>query len=195
MFRFLFFALLMLTGCGGCSPAELEVSPGDTTELIDDRSWVTWESCSYLPGDNPCNFELKNQHGELVELYDFHNEVIVIDISAMWCGVCAQIASKGDEFTTDYGDSDFEWLTLMIDNNEGNPPDQNDLDVWVDLFNVQGHVLAGNRSLIDPTAQSGFPVSAWPTLVVIDNSMMLQYGLVGWNETTVRGWVEELLEK
>jgi thiol-disulfide isomerase/thioredoxin len=195
MFRLTLFAFLMLTGCGGCSPAELQIDEVDTSKIEEDRSWETWKTCGYLPGDNPCNFELKNQHGELVELYDYYDEVIVIDLSTMWCGVCAQIAPKGDEFVGDYGDANFEWLTLMIDDSEGNPPDQSDLIVWADLFGVTGHILAGDRSLIDQAAQTGFPVSGWPTLVVIDRSMVLQYGLIGWNETTIRGWVEQLLKE
>jgi len=194
MFRLALFALLVLTGCGGCSPAELQVEQRDSTSPEDDMSWVTWETCGQLPGDNPCNFELTNQHGDKVELYDFHKQVIVIDLSAMWCGVCAQIAPKGDEFTSDYGDENFEWLTLMIDDAQGNPPDQSDLQAWADSFGIRGHVLGGDRTMIDPAAQTGFPISGWPTLVIIDQTMTLQYGIIGWNETMVRGWIEQLLE-
>ena len=33
----------------------------------------------------------------------------------------------------------------------------------------------------------------WPTMVVIDREMVLLNGINGWNETTVRAWVESLL--
>ena len=56
-----------------------------------------------------------------------------------------------------------------------------------------GAVLLGDRSLVDLTAETGYPVSGWPTLVVIDQEMVLQHGINGWNEATVRGWVQGLL--
>ena len=194
MFRVMCFLALVLTGCSGCA-AELESTEESGIDAVaEEHPWATWETCGHKPGDNPCNFELKNQHGDSIELYDYYNQVIVIDISAMWCGVCANIAPKGDEFTADYGDERFEWLTLMIEDSTGNAPDQSDLTTWVTAYGVTGHVLAGDRSMIDPNAETGYPVSAWPTVAVIDSEMTLYNGLVGWNETTVRSWVETLLE-
>ena len=38
------------------------------------------------------------------------------------------------------------------------------------------------------------PITSWPTLVVIDQNMVLQYGINGWNEATVSGWVVKLNE-
>jgi cytochrome oxidase Cu insertion factor (SCO1/SenC/PrrC family) len=165
----------------------------DTQPEPPDRSWVTWTECSQKPGDHPCNFSLMDQHGDMVELYDQHGKVIVIDLSTIWCGVCNNIAQEGDEWLNDYGADNFIWLTILIDNATGDPPTLADIQSWATHYNISTPVLVGDRSMVDLTAETGYPVTGWPTLVVIDQDMVLQYGINGWNESTIRGWVESLL--
>ena len=40
---------------------------------------------------------------------------------------------------------------------------------------------------------TGYPISAWPTFVVIDREMVLTNGLNGWSESIVFDWVDEAL--
>ena len=180
----------------GCSSAKLEVSK-DTTPTQDTpkdtNEWVTWDECAHDIGDHPCNFALMNQDGDIEELYRHHNKVIVLDLSAMWCGVCNVIATKGDELTAKYGEDKFVWITILIDNPAGLPPELADLQLWVTTYGVESPVLAGNRDMVDLTAQEGYPITSWPTLVVIDQDMVLRHGLNGWSESVITGWVEELL--
>jgi hypothetical protein len=166
----------------------------DTQPEPPDRSWVTWTECSQKPGDHPCNFSLMDQYGDMVDLYDYHEKVIVVDLSTMWCGVCNNIAQEGDEWLNDYGSDNFIWLTILIDATAyGVPPTLEDIQDWATHYNISVPVLMGDRSLVDLTAETGYPVTGWPTLVVIDQDMVLQYGINGWNEATIRGWVESLL--
>jgi len=190
MYLFLLWAALV-----GCTPSVESDNATDTREEVEDRSWVTWETCGHKPGDNPCNFELKNQHGEFVELYDFHEKVIVVDLSTMWCSVCQNIATKGDELMIDYGSDNVVWLTILVENTTGESPSVDDLSQWANSYGISAHVLAGDRSLVDLNAETGYPVTGWPTLVVIDQNMMLYNGVNGWSETLIRGWVEQLLQE
>ncbi len=165
----------------------------DTQPAQPDRSWVTWTECSQKVGDHPCNFSLMDQNGNMVDLYDYHDKVIVIDLSTMWCGVCHNIAQEGDEWVNDYGADNFIWLTILVDNATGDPPTLADIQQWASQYNITIPVLVGDRSLVDLNAETGYPCSGWPTLVVIDQNMVLRYGLNGWNESTIRGWVQSLL--
>jgi len=181
-----------------CKPAEV-TEPTDvseeSTEISDSDgySWATWETCGQKPGENPCNFALQDQHANTVELYEHYGKVIILDFSTMWCSVCHNIATTGDDFVTDYGEENVIWLTILIDNTQGNPPSQEDLELWVDLFGIELPVLAGSRDMLDETATEGYPISSWPTIVVVNKEMLLYNGINGWSETTVRGWVESLL--
>ena len=85
------------------------------------------------------------------------------------------------------------WITILIENESGLPPDQSDLNRWVAMNEVEGDVLAGDDSLIDMNSETGYPVSGWPTLVVIDRTMILKNGIVGWNESLVSSWIESLI--
>lgn len=187
------FLAVLLFACSG--PAEVDVEISESTEFVDDRSWETWDTCGQKPGENPCNFKFVNQHDELVELYDHYGKVIVIDLSTMWCSVCVQIATKGDEFAADYGSDDFVWLTLLVENTSGTEPTVSDLQVWATTYGISGDILAANRSVVDLSAVTGYPVTGWPTLAIISQDMVVYNGVNGWNETTVRGWVEQLLEQ
>ena len=166
----------------------------DTQPEPPDRSWVTWTECSQKPGDHPCNFSLMDQHEKMVDLYDHHGKIIVIDLSSIWCGVCQNVATKGEEFVADYGEDNVIWITILVDGlSYGVPPSLADIQDWASHYNITGPVLIGDRSLVDLNAETGYPVTGWPTLVVVDEDMVLQYGINGWNEATIRGWVESLL--
>ena len=119
---------------------------------------------------------------------------IVVDLSSIWCVVCNNIAAKGEEFVADYGAENVVWLTILVDGSTyGTPPTLEEIQNWAAVYGLTGPVLLGDRSLVDLSAETGYPVSGWPTLVVIDQEMVLQHGINGWNESTVRGWVQGLL--
>ena len=192
----------------GCTPEldEKETEVSDTVESAestgdseaadtDPYPWATWETCAHNIGDNPCNFSLMNQHGETVDLYEHYGKVIVIDLSAMWCSVCKNIAHIGDEWVMTYGEENFIWITVLLANSVNEDPDLQDLQDWVSTYGITVPVLAGSREMIDLTEplEDGYPVTGWPTLVVLDRNMTLQYGLNGWNSTAIAGWVESLL--
>lgn len=187
--------LFFLVGCSGCD-AKLKITDSDTIleSQEQDRSWLTWETCGQMLGDNPCDFSMTDQHGDEFSLYDHYGKVIVIDFSAMWCGVCNTMANDAQVFMDDYGSQDFIWVTVLVDDNQGNPPTSSDLDSWCSIYGIDdAYVLAGDRSIIDPAAEAGYPIQAWPTFVVIDRKMVLQHGLRGWSDAAVRQYVESLL--
>ena len=61
------------------------------------------------------------------------------------------------------------------------------------MANIQVPVLGSDRSMIDYSAKTGYPITSWPTLVVIDKEMVLKHGLNGWNGAAIDAWVSSLL--
>lgn len=184
---FYFFLFFLISGC------EKKANEDSQGEVIDDRSWVTWDTCGQKPEDNPCNFTLKDHNGEEVELYDYYGKVIVVDLSTMWCGVCKSIAPVGERLVEEYGEENLVWLTVLVEDETGLEPEPDDLQRWIDMYGGHPPILAGNRSLIDPDAVTGYPVTGWPTLAVIDRNMTLTNGLNGWSEGYIRSWIESSL--
>ena len=156
---------------------------------------VTWTECDQWPGSNPCDFSLTDQYGDTFTLYDNYNTVMVLDFSTMWCSVCKNIAPDVQIHQDTYGPQGFLWVTILIEDVQGNDPDETDIQAWATTYGiVDSPVLAGNRAdFVDLSGMDGYPISAWPTMVVIDRGMVLTHGLNGWNEDTVLGWVEDAL--
>jgi thiol-disulfide isomerase/thioredoxin len=166
----------------------------DTVETGEpEYPFATWDDCSGKVGEHPCNFTLKDQTGQDWSLYEHHGKVIVLDFSTMWCGVCVTIASQGDQFTSIYGSENFVWATILIEDASGSEVSQGDLQIWTQQHSLTSPVLAGDRSLIDLTAEIGWPVTAWPTLVVIGKDMTTVHGQIGWNEDWMHQAVQTAL--
>ena len=110
---FVLLTMILTLSCSGKRDNSATESDTSDTTFSEDRSWVTWDTCSQKPGDHPCNFSFLDQDGAEVELYDYYGKVIVVDLSTMWCGVCKGIAQKGEQMAEDYGSENFVWLTLL----------------------------------------------------------------------------------
>ena len=185
---------IFLTACGACGPADLEVDEGETASLEQEPSFEVWDECSQEIGEHPCDFTLKDQRDKDWTLYDNYGKVILIDFSSMWCGVCVNMASTVQSIQDQYAADGFVWVTVLIDDEQGNQVDHSDLQRWVSSHGITtSPTLAGSRDMIDPTAQDGYPISSWPTLVIINREMVLVQGMYGWNETTARTWIEQEL--
>ena len=175
----------------GCLPSISKDSPDTSIET--GYSFVDWEECSQVVGAHPCNFTLLDQNNNAWSLYDHYGKVVVLDFSAMWCGVCNKIAQKGEEFISDYGADEVVWATILIDDAQGNPIEQEDLQHWASSYNLSTPVLAGSRDMIDYSSKYGYNITSWPTMIIISKEMVITYGSRGWNEATIRQAVENNL--
>jgi thiol-disulfide isomerase/thioredoxin len=192
--------LFLIAGIG-CKATPLEIKTVDTQPEAPLSSMhggnpadITWDQCGQEIGDNPCNFSLIDQEENTFSLYDNFNTVLILDFSAGWCGPCISASTHVQDFQDKYGSQGFIWVTILIENSYGEPPSQEDLASWAESAGIHSSpILAGDRSMIDLTATSGYPISAWPTIVVIDKGMVLKHGIVGWNEEIVTEWIENSL--
>ena len=169
---------------------------GSLTSGIHGESPVpeVWNDCGGMIGDHPCDFSLVDQNGDMFTLYNNYGKLIVLDFSAAWCSVCNDMASYVNKFTSDYGNKNFLWVTILLENSQGYPATDRDVASWAARHGISDSpVLAGNSDLIDLSAEAGWPINSWPTLVILDRTMIVKYGIHGWDETTVRDWVESEL--
>jgi thiol-disulfide isomerase/thioredoxin len=143
------------------------------------------------PLRKPCNFQLLDQSGNLVELYDFEGDVIMLDFSTMWCIVCKRVAEHVQELNDTY--EGFSIITVLTQNSSGNQPTLDEIQTWADEYGITtSPVLGGSDMMVGTDAQS-WNVVAVPTFFFIDKDFYLRILMGGWNEETATNHIENLL--
>jgi len=205
MFKFLVLvcSVLMISGCRD----DVSTGAGDSDSTYSDEDTITGEveaevelgvyvedDCSQWVGDTVCNLVLKDQDDEYWELYEHSGKPIVLDFSTMWCAPCNAAADVSEQIHSDYSAYDLEYVTVLVQDKEGNEPDLDDLATWIKDHNIENSsVLQGIWEIVDYSADDGYPLVSWPTFVFITRDMIIHKGLYGWNEKTVRGYIEEII--
>ena len=186
MFKKSILPLLLVLGCGSCNP--------DESETAEEISPITWTACSYEVDDHPCDFTLKDQDGKDWTLYDYYGSIIILDFSTEWCGYCQLAASESETFRAQYIDDNVLYITIMIEDRYGDsPPAEDIVDYWVEYFGITEPVLSGDRTMLDSTGETGWPVAAWPTFFIIDRDMTLHEKMQGYNGATLMTIIDGIL--
>ena len=187
------FVFVIFWGCSsGCNPASVSET-GDITSAINTVSPIDWDDCGGKIGDHPCNFSFVDQNNDTWSLYDNYGTVILLDFSTMWCYYCKVSASHVEQIQSMYG-SEFLWVTVLIENDAGATPALSDIQSWASTYGITNSpVLAGDRTIIDTTAENGYPITSWPTFVLIDTDMTISYGVHGWSKEIIVHQIEELI--
>ena len=186
MFSLLFGVLL------GCTPTEepSEV-PQETAEEV---SPIDWEDCSYRIGEHICNLSLPDSNMEDFALYDHYGKPIVIQLSAEWCAPCHVAGMFAEETMEQWVAEDLLWITILLENDEGERPNALDLAEWVEEMGITNSVvLAGSRDLIDLSGEHGFPLTSWPTFAIITDELLVYHGFSGWSEGYLDQKIAEML--
>ena len=118
-------------------------------------------------GDTAYNFELMDQHGALVSLYDFHGCVVVLDLVTQWCGPCKDAAPLLEAIHQDMG-PDVVVLAVLLETSDGEPPAVEHAQWWAESFGLTHPVLADTYA-----SQYNYTGGVFPTLVVLDRDMTI----------------------
>jgi len=168
------------TGLGSCDTA------GDSP--------IDWETCSFNIGEHICNVTLKDVDAIVHEFYSYYGRPMVIQLSAEWCSPCHTAGTYAESYMQTYSAENLLWITIILENSAGEPATQTDLAEWeAEMSTVDALTLAGSRELIDLSAQAGFPVSSWPTFVVVNSDMTIYHGFYGWSESYLTSVLDTML--
>ena len=189
---------IFLLGC--CTYGVSEKDYVDLTVLQPDADTPTlethqWENCGAQLEKHACNFEFYDQYDNRWELYDHYGDIIVLDFSTMWCGVCRYVAQDMQSFYDMYEDKGVVWVTILLEDLQGMPVTPTQALEWAQTYKITtAPVLAADVSIVDPTKESSFPVQVLPTIVVLDRDMVVSYIMDGWNKTRLFNYLNETLD-
>lgn len=117
------------------------------------------------------DFRMMDQYGDTVSLWQFYGDVLVLDISTMWCAPCRQLAEGAQAVADEYRDEGFRYLTVFPEDADGadqDPivPDLEDLTGWSDYYALTEPLLADADGYSKAAVTDGYPV-----VIVIDREM------------------------
>jgi hypothetical protein len=192
--KILILLFLSLTSCGYLSSCTGAGDKPEDSSTVENNDNIDWEECGQRVGEHPCNFSLKDKDGNTFSLYDYYGDVIVLDFSTMWCGYCGVAAQTVQEHQDKHGPAGFQYVTVLIEDYQGSSVSEAEAKIWADTYGItSAPVLVGDRSLIDPTAVSGYPITGWPTFVIINRDMVITSGISGWSEQALALAIESSL--
>jgi thiol-disulfide isomerase/thioredoxin len=151
-------------------PTSHQIDPWDVLP----PSPIDWKTCACVEGDHPCNIFAQDHRGEDFSLYALYGRPIVLDFSAGWCGPCRNAAAHAQEVQDLYRDTGLLYITVLVEDENGEVPDKDDLDIWAATYGLTDSlVIAGNRSMLE-SGGGTWALSGWPTFYYIDREMVLR---------------------
>jgi len=196
----LFLVFLTLVSLVACSPASTPplANDDDSSSSVDIEvpiydPGVDWKLCGSQEGDHPCNIIAIDHNGDEFDLYANYGSLIVLDLSAMWCGPCNSAGAHAQEVQDMYASEDLIYVTVLVENQHGVPPSEADIQQWASAYgNTTSPVLPGSRAML---TSSGGPweLTNWPTFFYIDRELVIRDIDKGYNSTEVIYSIEWLL--
>jgi len=211
--------LIALIGCTPCELSEVETPIGteepteglaghvpEITVAIDTSVADTGPeelllgfletACGHNIRDNACDFRLLDQNDDPWRLSDYEGDVVLLDLSAMWCAPCQAAAKTAQETQNMFEPRGFHYVTLLIVDEQNDTVELHEVQAWASAFDItSAPVLQGSRDLLTSGGAPGhgYPLSSWPTFIVLDRNHDVSSGLYGFNEPYIRQMIEEAL--
>ena len=153
--------------------------------------------CGYAPGEYACNITLFDNNSHKVSLHDYKGKTILLNFSTMWCYYCNVAAAEETELVNMYKDNGFEWVTVLVENRDGQQPSCNDLKSWADDYNIESPVLSGNKgALLDfenDGIDIGYRCAGYPTFIIINDELQIIEYVHGWSYDGIKSKLEEVI--
>jgi thiol-disulfide isomerase/thioredoxin len=74
-----------------------------------------------------------DQFGKEVALWQFYGMHVLVDLGTLWCGPCRELAMGTEALYQEFLDDDVMYLSILHENNEGDPPTLEELNAWASL--------------------------------------------------------------
>lgn len=186
-----------------CTNSGVAIPNSDSNDLFSNEheTIVEFETdeeivCGTLLDRQICNFQTINSAGETVDIYDYIGKPMIIDLSAMWCGPCVTAATEVQSVQDEY---DLNYVTVLIENSNGENPSPDDLQFWESYFDItSAPVLGGNRDIVTSDIlliENQLYLTSWPTFYFLDDELRVKGYFKGFNQQVIEDWAAILTQE
>lgn len=189
---------LVLGFAMGCVPELYTSGQGDPGAVWAPPPTNAWEVSAppeglsaqgYQVGQVPPDLRLVDQFGDEVSLWQFYGDVVLLDISTMWCAPCQELALHTQETQEDYEGRGFTYVTVLQQDTEGGDVELSEVNQWVDAFGIEAPVLADPDRLTEVAISQG----QYPAVLVIGRDMRVHDRVATVTDAEVREAIEDAL--
>jgi thiol-disulfide isomerase/thioredoxin len=133
--------------------------------------------------------------GAGINLARFKGQVILLDVSAMWCVFCKQDAAPLQFLYQTYGSKGLAVVTCLTEDVNGAAVNQSGLQQWVNTYHLTQPVMNDTSGTWNGVAESVYvqATGGFPTLVLIDKAFNVQYIRGGLVMPEVTAMIDKLL--
>ncbi len=193
-------AVIALGSLGGCTPVLKSPAGSDTggacaPYVAPTNSWTQGSvpdgTCGegWADGDVVDDAQFTDQNGAPVSIWQFYGDVVLLDLSTLWCSPCQDLAGGAQATADTYRDQGFVYLTVLVENLSGDPPTTDDLNSWGNAFGITEPIVSDDAH-IEPILM---PQNNYPGVFVIDRSMVIGPRLDNPTDDTIRAAIEAAL--
>ena len=190
------FAPVLLLGSGCIPDLYTAAGQGKWSWEAPENSWTLAEppegtvGTGFNEGDVVPEFRLRDQFGDQVSLWQFYGEVILLDVSTVWCSPCQKLAEDTAETYHDYKDDGFTYVTVLQEDIDGTDLDLEEINEWVDAYDIISPVLDD-----DTKDGTGAAVSQgqYPAVIVINRRLKVVERVNPPEDSSVREAIESVL--
>ncbi len=148
---------------------------------------------SLVPGTSvglcATDFELQDSTGAWDTLWNYYGDVVLVDISAGWCGTCQSRASQLETLYNDYSSSGLSVLTVLYEDASYQPADVSFAATWASTFGLTHPVLADP----DFEAYGLYFQAGQPSYAIIDREGTIRFLDSGVSVSTLESEIAGLL--
>ncbi len=138
------------------------------------------------------DFRLTDQKGQEVSMWQFHGEVVALDISTMWCSPCRELAEGAEETWEEFEADGFVYLTVLPENVERETPSLEDLNAWGDTFGISQPIISDPERLYSGDAVPG---EAFPQVYIIGRDLVVRERLSVPTDGNLRASLNRVLDE